>query len=637
MAQSDDQQEHLLVNLWCCPRTLSTATMYSFAQRPDTLCFDEPLYASYLNKNPSMYRPYRDELLAAAATDGNEVMRRMLSGADARAAGKRVTFCKHIARQTLNLDRALILGDVEAPVGTRTSTAGTANTTVRHVFLFRDPLEMLVAWDARQEVHHEGCTLDATCFPQVMSLFSEVRQRAEAAAAASAQAQAQAQAQAPARSHPRPCLPPILIDSSSLQRHPREVLSRLCAALGLPFIENQLAWPAGPKPCDGLWAGHWYASVHRSTGFVSDANSLKDPWGSDGRRSQYPYLSPGHASIYRECLPFYTTLRRHAIGVDPLNPGSSAADQFCFEDPQALPDPRNASIFAWVGDRLLPREQAKISAFDSAVQGGDAVWEGVRVYSGRIFKLDEHLGRLFDSARAMAFQGVPSGDYIRAAIFKTLAMNGMRDEAHIRLTLTRGPKLTSSMNPTFNVFGCTLIVLAEWKPICGATTYDNALGVSLITAAGRRNSPQCVDSKIHHCNLINNILPKIQANLAHAADALMLDLEGFLSETNATNVFCVKGGLLATPEATSCLPGITRETVMRIAAALGISCQERRISLAEAHCCDEFFTTGTMGELTPVVSIDGRCIGDGRPGPVTARIQEAYRRITETEGTPLPF
>lgn len=221
-----------------------------------------------------------------------------------------------------------------------------------------------------------------------------------------------------------------------------------------------------------------------------------------------------------------------------------------------LSDPRNADILIWVGDRLLPREVGKVSVLDSAVQGGDAVWEGVRIYSNKIFKLEEHLARLMDSAKAMAFENVPSKDFIRSSVFRTLAANGMRDGAHIRLTLTRGAKITSSMNPKFNIFGTNLIILPEWKPVGDPATYDNKKGVSLITATNRRNSPQYVDSKIHHCNLINNILPKIQANYANAADALMLDHEGYVSETNATNVFMVKNGIVLTPHGDSCLPGI---------------------------------------------------------------------------------
>jgi branched-chain amino acid aminotransferase group I len=304
-----------------------------------------------------------------------------------------------------------------------------------------------------------------------------------------------------------------------------------------------------------------------------------------------------------------------------------------------LGDPRNADILVWIGDRLYPREQAKVSVLDSAVQGGDAVWEGIRVYDGRCFKLEEHINRLFDSARAMLFENVPSREFIYNAVFKTLQVNGMRDGVHMRLTLTRGAKLTSSMNPKFNVFGTNLIILPEWKPVGDAATYDNNAGIMLVTATNRRNPPQCVDSKIHHCNLINNILPKIQANNAGAADALMLDTEGFVSETNATNFFMVKHGVLSTPHADYCLPGITRQTVMKIARDLGIPLEERRVSLAEVHAADEAFTTGSMGELTPVVLVDGRRVGNNSDKvdfPIMARISARYREMTNAEGIPIP-
>ncbi len=298
-----------------------------------------------------------------------------------------------------------------------------------------------------------------------------------------------------------------------------------------------------------------------------------------------------------------------------------------------LPDPRNADIVVHVGGRLLPRAEAKVSVFDSAVQGGDAVWEGLRVYDGRIFMLDAHLDRLFASAKAMAFAAVPERGAVKAAIFETLQANGMRDQAHIRLTLTRGVKTTSGMSPEFNRFGTTLIVLAEWKP----PVYDNREGIRLITSAIRRNTPECLDSKIHHNNLINNILAKIQANLAGVDDALMLDVNGFLSETNATNVFVVRDGTLATPHADACLPGITRGVVMTLAQEAGIECRERNISLTEAYNADEMFTTGTMGELSPVVEVDGRAIGQGAPGPLTRSLQDAYRAKTACMGEPLPF
>jgi len=297
-----------------------------------------------------------------------------------------------------------------------------------------------------------------------------------------------------------------------------------------------------------------------------------------------------------------------------------------------LPDPRNADIRVHVGGRLVARADAKVSVFDSVVQGGDAVWEGLRVYDGRIFQLDAHLDRLFASAHALLFEGVPSRDAVRQAIIETLCANGMRNGAHIRLTLTRGPKVTSGMNPCLNRQGCCLIVLAEWKP----PVYD-ARGVRLITASVRRNSPATLDSKIHHNNLLNNILAKLEANLAGVDDALMLDLDGFLSETNATNVFLVRAGVLLTPPADSCLPGITRGVVLALARADGIETVERRVSVVEAYTSDEVFTTGTMGELSPVLTIDGRAIGPGAIGDITRRLQALFAERTRSQGERLPL
>lgn len=297
-----------------------------------------------------------------------------------------------------------------------------------------------------------------------------------------------------------------------------------------------------------------------------------------------------------------------------------------------LPDPRNADILVHVGGRLVPREEARVSVFDSSVQGGDAVWEGLRVYEGRIARLEAHLDRLFASAHALAFRELPARDAVRNAIFETLEANNMRDGAHIRLTLTRGAKVTSGMNPRFNRSGPCLIVLAEWKaPVYGDT------GIRLVTASIRRNSPACLDSKIHHNNLLNNILACIEANVAGVDSALMLDLNGFVSETNDTNVFMVNGETVLTPHADSCLPGITRGLVIDLCEKNGRTCVQRNISLTEMYCADEVFTTGTMGELTPVLEIDGRRIGDGRPGPVTRELGRVYGDWVRSNGEPLPF
>lgn len=305
-----------------------------------------------------------------------------------------------------------------------------------------------------------------------------------------------------------------------------------------------------------------------------------------------------------------------------------AATPYRAED---LPDPRNADILVYVDGDLVPRDQAKVSVFDSVVQGGDAVWEGLRVYDGRVYALDRHLDRLFASAHALRFEGVPSREHVRRAVVETFTANGMYDGAHARLTLTRGPKVTSGMSTANNRAGCCLIVLAEWKaPVYGSS------GIRLVTSSVRRSSPATLDSKIHHNNLLNNILAKIEADVAGADDALMLDLHGFVAETNATNVFVVRDGALITPHPDACLPGITRAIVLELAAAGGIETIERNVSLSEVYTAGEVFTTGTMGELAPVLEVDGRTIGDGAVGPVTERLRELHREHTQREGEPLP-
>ena len=296
-----------------------------------------------------------------------------------------------------------------------------------------------------------------------------------------------------------------------------------------------------------------------------------------------------------------------------------------------LPDERNADLLININGKLYPRDEARVSVFDSVVQGGDAVWEGVRIYNGRVFMLEEHLDRLMDSAHAMAFTNIPNRDFIRQAIFDTLNANKMYDESHIRLTLTRGEKVTSGMSPKFNQSGCTLIVLAEWKK----PVYDEK-GIRLITSSIRRNNPSSIDSKIHHNNLINNILAKIEANLAGVDDAVMLDMMGFVSETNATNLFFIKKGHVYTPHADSCLPGITRANVIRICRENDIPLTERNISISEMYTSHEAFTTGTMGELSPVLEIDGRVIGNGKQGELTTRIQSLYRAMTDSLGVTIP-
>jgi branched-chain amino acid aminotransferase len=293
-------------------------------------------------------------------------------------------------------------------------------------------------------------------------------------------------------------------------------------------------------------------------------------------------------------------------------------------------DERNRDLVINVGGTLSHRDQAGVSPFDSSVQGGDAVWEGLRLHAGKIFRLAEHLARLRASAQALAFGPVPSEEEITEQITRTLAANGMRDGVHIRLTLTRGVKLTSGMDPRLNAAGPTLIVLAEFKD----PVYD-AAGITLITASVRRPAPDCLDPKIHHNNLLPSILAKIEANVAGADDAVMLDPRGFIAETNATNIFLVTGGVLATPTTVSCPEGITRNAVLELAAADGIACRPGDYTLPQLYTATEAFVTGTMGGLAPVIRVDGRTIGDGTPGPLTKRLTALYADLTATTGTPV--
>jgi branched-chain amino acid aminotransferase len=296
-------------------------------------------------------------------------------------------------------------------------------------------------------------------------------------------------------------------------------------------------------------------------------------------------------------------------------------------------DERNRDLIVNVGGRLTHRDRAVMSPFDSAVQGGDAVWEGLRLYRGRIFRLDEHLARLRASAKALAFEQIPSDEEITEQIRRTIGANGMRDGVHVRLTLTRGVKITSGMDPRLNQAGPTLIVLAEYKD----PVYDPS-GITLITASVRRPAPDCLDPKIHHTNLLPSILAKIEANVAGADDAVMLDHRGFIAETNATHIFMVTGGTLATPTTASCPEGITRAAVLELAAQAGIPSETGDYTLPKLYTADEAFVTGTMGGVVPVLAVDGRPIGDGpkaTPGPVTKRLTALFADLTATTGTPV--
>ncbi|CAN0333804.1 unnamed protein product [Ascophyllum nodosum] len=551
--------------------------MYSFAQRPDTIVYDEPLYAHFLRTHAEneTWRPYREEVLKEQDADGNRWIREVALG----PTPKRVIYMKHLAKQIRNLDLSFL-------------------PKCRNIIQIRTPLHVVPSWNNKLDASlREMGVLDQL---QVFSMIRALGQE------------------------------PIIIDADLLRANPEGVLREVCDMLGISFTPAQLSWPAGPKPYDGCWAYVWYGRCRQSTSFLNSPRYVK--------------FDPKLAALMEECMPIYQLLKSRALTgygklgkvPRPIPPNQKHAE---LDEVAAGPAAINENILVWVEDGLVPRDQAKVSVFDASVQGGYAVWEDIQVYRGRVFMLDRYLKRLRDSAQALAFESIPSPDEITVAIMTTLVANNMFDGAHARVTLTRGKNATASMHHRFNVFGCTLIVLAERKVIVGAATYDNNKGVTLITASNRRNPSQCFDSGIHHNNMLNNILPKIQAYTVGAADAVMLDVDGFVSETNAEDIFMVKEGKLATPcKGSSCLPGIPRSIVLDLASELSIPVEERRITLMELYCADEVLTVGTMEEPTPVVEIDGRKIGNGRPGPLTARVRDTFEAMTcrKEYGTPLP-
>jgi branched-chain amino acid aminotransferase len=301
---------------------------------------------------------------------------------------------------------------------------------------------------------------------------------------------------------------------------------------------------------------------------------------------------------------------------------------------------KNRDLKININGQLIHRDQAGISPFDSLVQGGDGVWEGLRVYNGKIFKLDEHLQRLQRSAKALAFGEIPTRDELVEEIKKTIAANDMHDGVHIRITLSRGTKVTSGMDPRLNQAGPTLIVLAEHKPPVYRDA-EGSHGLNLATSSIRRFSPDCMDPNIHHNNLIQSIMAKVEANACGADDALMLDQRGFMAEANATHVFIISPypahagdttPIVQTSTTAACPEGITRQTIFDLCDEHDIPCIERDISLTHIYNADECFTTGTMGELAWVGKIDGRMIGDGKMGAMTRKLSELFFAKTKNEG-----
>lgn len=293
-------------------------------------------------------------------------------------------------------------------------------------------------------------------------------------------------------------------------------------------------------------------------------------------------------------------------------------------------NPANANLIVNINGELVHRDRAGVSPFDSIVQNGDAVWEGLRLYQGRIFRLKDHLARLRKSAAMLRYEGMPSDAMLTEQLRRTLEANEMHDGVHVRLTVSRGLKYTSGLDPRINRSGCSFFILAEHKP----PVYDNRGGVTLVIATQRRPFADVLDQRIHSCNQLTSILAKLEANEAGADDALMLDGEGMLAETNATNVFLVREGVVITSTTRACPEGITRAAILELCRRHGQAAVERNVPPRELAAADEMFVTGTMGEITPVAQLDDHKFRQ-IPGPVTRRVSEWFRQLVRdpSEGT----
>lgn len=297
-----------------------------------------------------------------------------------------------------------------------------------------------------------------------------------------------------------------------------------------------------------------------------------------------------------------------------------------------LDDPRNADILINVNGELVPRDEAKVSVFDSGFVLGDGVWEGLRVHNGKVAFLAHHLDRLFEGAKAIDLDVGLDREALSRRIADTLSANGMREGVHVRLMVSRGVKSTPYQDPRVTVGGATVVIIAEHKTPLRATAEQ---GIRLFTVHVRRGAPDVLDPKLNSHSKLNCILACIQATKAGFDEALMLDPHGFVATCNSTHFFVVRGGEVWTSTGRYCLAGITRGNVIALCRGNGIALFEKDFSLTEVYGAEEAFVTGTFAGVVPVVEIDGRTVGDGVRGPVTSRLQQFYRALLERECPPV--
>ncbi len=287
----------------------------------------------------------------------------------------------------------------------------------------------------------------------------------------------------------------------------------------------------------------------------------------------------------------------------------------------ALPDRRNENVLIYVNGELVPRRDAAISVFDSGFLVGDGVWEGIRLHRGVLIYLDDHLDRLYQGARAIALDIGMTRAALSAALYQTVRANGMSDQVHVRLMVTRGIKKTPSQDPRLTLGPPTRVIIAEHKQ---ANPEMARRGVTLFTSTVRRGSPDYLDPRLNCHSKQHEVIALIQALQAGADEALMLDIHGFVSTCNATNFFMVKSGEVWTSTGQYCMNGITRARVIALCRANNIPVYQKNFSLTEVYDADEAFVTGTFAGLIPVNAVDGRAIGMASGRPVLQRLQQLY-------------
>ncbi len=287
-------------------------------------------------------------------------------------------------------------------------------------------------------------------------------------------------------------------------------------------------------------------------------------------------------------------------------------------------------LLVYFNGNFVPKHEARTSIYDHGFLYGDGVFEGIRAYNGRVFRLDEHLDRMYDSAKAIDLKVPLSKEEMKRAIIETLKKNNMRD-AYIRPIVTRGDGdlgLDPRKCPKPNVF----IITQEWGAMYG-DLYEK--GLTAITVGVRRNAPDTLPPNIKSLNYLNNILAKIEANAKGGDEAIMFDIHGNVSEGSGDNIFVVKNGRIITPPTLNNLRGITRAAAIELARNNGIEVSETNMGIFDIYTADEVFVTGTAAEIAPITRIDGRLIAEGKPGKITKKLMSAFKELTKTEGTPI--